>query len=120
MEGAKTKEKMARVFITQEPQRRDRATGIMKPFHDLSPAAAYGDIQILMPPGAISLSPGPTMDSLARKLDDFSDDDSLLLLGDPILIAMAAAICSWKNRGVVGVLKWDRNTGKYIRVQFKV
>ncbi len=53
-------------------------------------------------------------DHMAAKLEDFnSDHDYLLLVGDPILIALAASLVSHNTNGLYKILKWDREDSKY-------
>ena len=48
-----------------------------------------------------------------RMLANFSDDDYLLLTGDPAAIALAAAVAARHNSGRFKMLKWDRQEAKY-------
>jgi hypothetical protein len=41
----------------------------------------------------------------------------LLLAGDPVAIALSAAIAAKHNRGKFKMLKWDRLENKYIPLQ---
>ncbi len=40
----------SRVFVVQEPCRRDRATGEWAPKFDLSPAERFGQMVVILPP----------------------------------------------------------------------
>lgn len=81
---------------------------------DLSPAAEYGEIQILMPHSQSMLAPVPTVRSLKEKLRNFTDNDYILPVGDPVLIATVSMLASEQNGGRVKFLKWDKRTGKYL------
>ena len=73
---------MATVYIVQE-----------MPNHDLAPAMKYGEMKVLLPPHTqIAFSTAPTIRTLRNKLRNFSDDDFLLLAGDPVAIGLACAI----------------------------
>mgnify|MGYP000622126402 CR=1 FL=1 len=50
---------------------------------------------------------------IKQELKEFSDDDYLLLIGDPAIIAVCGAIAAKNNRGKFKVLKWDRNDKRY-------
>lgn len=80
---------------------------------DISPAAEYGDIKILVP----QTDPPHVTDSIVRllneKLADFSDDDYILPVGNPALIATAVAIASDINGGVYSMLIWDKMNRSY-------
>ena len=91
------------VYITQEMRGRD-----------ITDATSFGDIEILLPAGEqASYSTQPTIRKLGRKLGKFTDEDYLLLAGDPAAIALAAAVASRANGGRFKMLKWDRQDGKY-------
>ena len=50
---------------------------------------------------------------LRKKLERFNDEDFLLLIGDPAIIAIAGVVASEANNGKFKLLKWDRYDGKY-------
>ena len=104
--SAVTGRKPLTVYITQEVRGRD-----------LSDAAAFGELDILVPAkDQVSLSAQPTVRRMIRKLAKFTDDDYLLLSGDPVCIGVACALAAQNNRGRFRVLKWDRLEAKYYPV----
>ena len=111
---------MNRVFVTQSPLRRDPKTGDLRQVHDVSPAAEYGSIEVLVPGGPVVLSTEHLVKALREKLRDYCDADYLLCLGDPAVIAVASAIACKVNGGRVRLLIWDRHTTKYIPVPVAV
>ena len=81
-------------------------------------AEKFGDLKIVLPDNRqIVLSSGPLTFKLKQELKDFNDDDYLLLIGDPAIIAVAGAIASENNNGRFKVLKWDRNEMKYYDIE---
>ena len=81
-------------------------------------AEKYGDVALLLPEGSqLVLSTAPTVRRLKSKLKDFSDDDYLLLMGDPSAIGIACAVASSNNRGRFKCLKWDKREYKYYPVE---
>ena len=81
-------------------------------------AEKYGDLELLLPEGSqLVLSTAPTVRRLKNKLKDFSDDDYLLLMGDPSAIGIACAVASSNNRGRFKCLKWDKREYKYYPVE---
>jgi hypothetical protein len=84
---------------------------------NLLPAAEYGELAVLLPEGQITLSPGPSVFRLRKKLHDYCDNDYLLLIGDPIAIALAAMVAASINQGKVNFLKWDKQERKYFPVK---
>ena len=92
---------------------------IIQDFGDknLLPAKKYGDIRILLPANRqIMFSSTPTVRRLRDGLKKFSDEDYLLLIGDPAAIGIATSIASENNRGRFKLLKWDRQEGMYYPV----
>jgi hypothetical protein len=94
---------MAKVFVVQETMR-----------HNVLPAQQFGDLVFLLPPQVqIGFSPGPMVNRMKRVLRDFTDQDYLLLSGDPAAMSNAAAIASQYNNGKFRFLKWDKREMEY-------
>ena len=108
------------VYIVQEPARRNRETGDWEPSFDLTPAAAYGNLEILLPPGPQMLSPKPAVDRMRHALRNFNDDDHLLGVGRPVAMMAAAVLAAKVNRFKYKVLEWDKRTGQYISISVDV
>jgi hypothetical protein len=99
-------EKKAMVYVVQEV-----------PGRNVMAARQYGELSVLLPGGDVVLSPGPTMRKLQNALRHFTDDDYVLLMGDPVAIGMSCMVASDANQGRVKLLKWDRQTHIYYAVQ---
>ena len=81
-------------------------------------AEKFGDLKVVLPDNRqIVLSSGPLTFKLKHALKDFNDDDYLLLMGDPAIIALAGAVASDVNGGKFKVLKWDRDEKKYYDIE---
>ena len=81
-------------------------------------AEKFGDLKVLLPDNRqIVLSSGPLTFKLKQELKDFNDDDYLLLMGDPAIIALAGAVASDVNGGRFKILKWDRDEKKYYDIE---
>jgi hypothetical protein len=81
---------------------------------NLSRATRFGRLEALLPEVQnIVVSTAPCLRELRRKLKDFSDEDHLLLIGDPIAIALAVYVAAEVNNGRVNVLKFDRYIGRH-------
>ena len=94
------------VYVTQEMGRNIRS------------AEKFGDLKVLLPDNRqIVLSSGPIAFKLKQELKDFNDDDYLLLIGDPAIIAVAAAVAAKVNNGFFKVLKWDRDDKAYYDIE---
>ena len=81
-------------------------------------AEKFGDLKVVLPDNKqIVLSSGPLTFKLKHALKDFNDNDYLLLMGDPAIIALAGAVASDANGGRFKVLKWDRDEKKYYDIE---
>ena len=81
-------------------------------------AEKFGDLKVVLPDNKqIVLSSGPLTFKLKHALKDFNDNDYLLLMGDPAIIALAGAVASDVNGGKFKVLKWDRDEKKYYDIE---
>ena len=81
-------------------------------------AEKFGDLKVVLPDNRqIVLSSGPLAFKLQQELKDFNDNDYLLLMGDPAIIAVAGAIAAEHNNGRFKVLKWDRNETRYYDIE---
>ena len=99
-----------KVFVVQEVSGRN-----------ILSAEKYGELELLLPNNSqIVLSSGPTVRRLNQKLKNFSDDDYLVLMGDPSAIGIACAIASSNNRGRFKCLKWDKREFRYYPVQINL
>ena len=93
--------KFSRVFVTEDMKK-----------HDFLPVEVnWGRVQVL---GEEDFPTSGTGEALVKRymalLSDFSDDDALILIGDPVLIGLAFSIASNNNDGRVWTMKWN---GRY-------
>ena len=92
-----------------------------KPGVDMTDALRFGDFQELLPrKDQLIISAKPVLFSLKKKLENFSDDDYILCLGDPSIIAVVASVASKMYRGKYKLLKWDRMVKKYYPVEIDI
>jgi len=85
--------------------------------NDITQAMDFGTIDVLLPPGAqIAFSPAPTVRRIQRKLSKYTDEDYLLLIGDPAAIGIACAVAAAYNHGRFKMLKWSRKENRYYPV----
>lgn len=110
---------MPKVFITQEPMRRDQ-NGSLVPIMDFRKALEYGDPVVCLSNPKIAFTPAPMVQALKKVLKDYTDDDYLIAVGDPSAIATAAAICARNNLGRFNLLKWDKVSHRYIKVEINL
>jgi hypothetical protein len=109
---------MGRVFIVQEPLKKDPASGLVVPRINYGTLRPYGDIQFLFQWGDFKDddaldNAAPIVWQLRAKLHDFRDDDYIVPLGNPAVIGMAVAIAAECNNGFVRILDWIRDESRY-------
>ena len=81
-------------------------------------AEKFGELKVCLPDNRqIVLSSGPMIFKLKQELKDFNENDYLILMGDPAIIAAAGAVASENNNGRFKVLKWDRDEKKYYDIE---
>ena len=105
-----------KVYLLQEPLKNDGA-GQMVPMFDFRKVIEYGEIVICMPSGRISLTPGPTIDRMKDVLRNFTDEDFVVPVGDMSAVFAAAMVICDINRGRCKLLKWDKNSRGYVKIQ---
>jgi hypothetical protein len=106
------------VYVPQEPRKRDGDN--WRPLYDLSPALKFGVINILLPHGPTLLDVGLMVAGLKEKLKHITEDDHILLIGDPVAIAATVLVAGQLTGGKVKLLKYDRNEKLYNVVSFAV
>lgn len=91
---------MPRVYIVQEDHKKN-----------FKAAEEFGEVSFLQPFGQVDIDIATRV--IDAKLQDINEQDYLLLVGDPVLIAIAASLASDYLMGVYKVLRWDRKEAKY-------
>ena len=92
-----------------------------KPKINIMGAATYGTFKFLLPElSQIIFSPGPLIYKLRQALKDFTEDDYLLLTGDPAIIGVACSLASEMTNGKYKLLKWDRQERKYYPIEINL
>ncbi len=111
-----------RVFAAQQPMRYDKRVDEMVPSMDLTPATEYGELVIVTSwVGADALLMSvPVVRKIRDALRHYNDDDYLLAVGDPGMIAVMGAVAAAANRGRFKVLKWDGRARRYLEVPYDV
>lgn len=108
---------MSRVFLPQRPVVKNYGTASGGPRwldkYDLSPAERFGPLVELLPIGNSPSDLGSVMRHVEHGLRDFSADDHLLAVGDPVVLAIAVLVAARRTGGQVSLLKWDRLAREY-------
>ena len=103
-----------KVYVIQELP----GTRSGNPKFNIMGAQKYGDIKVLLREDSqIIFSPGPIVYNLRQKLKDFTQEDYLLLTGDPAIIGIACSIVSDITNGIYNLLKWDRQESTYYPIR---
>lgn len=109
------------VFVVQKQMRFDDRTGELVPrFKTLDKAERFGDLEYLLSPSAHPFNPANIIGDLHEKLKNFSDEDFLLLIGNPALIGMATAVASHYNSGRVKLLQWSGRQSDYAEISVRM
>lgn len=97
---------MPKVYVTQATP------------HDLAVASNYGELVVVLKQAKDqTFAPQPVLRFLKQELKDFTDDDYLLLVGDPIAMALAVNTAAEANNGRVKLLKWSKKHNCYYPVE---
>ena len=106
-----------KVYVIQEiPGTRDG-----KPKINIMGASKYGEFKFLLPElSQIIFSPGPLIFKLRKSLKDFSEEDYLLLTGDPAIIGVTCSIVSDMTNGKYKLLKWDKQEKQYYPININL
>lgn len=107
---------MTTVYAIQEPLK--YVPGMSKPVHkfSLEPALKWGERVVTLLQWGETKSPlnmAQMHESLARGLKDFTEDDYLLLSGNPVAIGLAAMIASDLTGGKVKMLTYNKREQAY-------
>ena len=88
------------------------------PGRNIASARQYGEFELLLPSNAqIMLSASPSVRRMKKLLRGYTEEDYLLLIGDPAAIGVACSIAAQYNNGRYNILKWDRQEGVYYPIE---
>jgi hypothetical protein len=108
---------MGCVFVVQEQFVYDRETGQNIPrFPTITKAEEFGEIKFILDPPAHPFNQQSILGKFHEALSSFSDDDHLILVGNPILLGMATAIAAYYNQGRVKFLQWSPKGERYVLI----
>jgi hypothetical protein len=105
---------MSKVYVAQNTFRFVSAK--WEPKFDLSQAAEFGELVIL----ADHETKLDCLENVARsfscKLECFTEHDYLLLIGNPVLMGLAAVMAS-KRSTILNFIQWDKKLKKYLAIR---
>lgn len=113
---------MPRVFLVQNPSRRDDS-GEWIPKYDLRAAEAFGEIVELLPPGPDWRDADQIAECMERHLIGpygYQPSDYILALGDPIAISIAMMLALKNAGGFVAALKHERREKCYFPIEIRI
>lgn len=109
------------VYAVQQQMRFDPHRKELVPrFPSINKAERWGEIVYLLSPSAHPFNPELVLGDLHEKLSGFSDDDHLLLIGNPGLIGMSTALAAHYNEGRVKFLQWSGRHSEYTEIVTKI
>ena len=92
-----------------------------KPKINIMGATEFGSFKFLLPElSQIIFSQCPLIYKLRQALKDFTENDYLLLTGDPAIIGVACSLASEITNGKYKLLKWDRQERKYYPIEINL
>lgn len=107
-----------KVYVVQKQQRFDARSGDLVPRYDtINRAAQYGEMEYLLSPTAGPFRSESIIAELKEKLKNFTDQDYLVLIGNPCLIGWAVAIAAQRSGGKVNLLQWSGRNDSYVEIR---
>lgn len=112
--------RIGNVHVVQVPRRREPRTGRWIEY-DIRTAKAFGILQqpLFDRTQGCDFITKNAINRCREALADYSDQDSILALGDPAAIALTCVIAAQNNDGRFAVLRWDGATKQYVRLEFE-
>ena len=107
----------SKVYLIQEIP----GTSKGEPKYNILGAQKYGKIITMLPEfSQMILSPGPLIIKLRMLLKDYTENDYLLLSGDPAIIGVVCSIVAATTNGKYKLLKWDRQEKTYYPIEINL
>lgn len=86
------------------------------PGKNLQPAMKFGKLKVLCPTGDRPFAIEYDVRRIYDGLMNYTPNDFILPIGDPVLIGVAVALAAERARGSIQILKYDRQERMYIPV----
>jgi hypothetical protein len=104
---------MPRVFVPQVPHK--RIGNELVEAYDLTPAREFGEVVVLTGPSAKPWT-NSVLDEMSEKLLEVTEEDYILMVGSPVMCAIAVAYMSEELNGKVNFLQWDGLRKRYFPI----
>lgn len=111
---------MSKVYVIQKQLVYNKDAGALVSKFDFSLGEDFGELVFLLSSSAAPFDPDSILLELSEKLKDYSDEDFLLLVGNPCFIGWATAIAAQNNNGNVKLLQWSGRNKQYIPIDAKI
>lgn len=108
------------VYVIQDQQTRDQRTGALSSRFDISAAEAYGEFKFLLGSSARPFHPDHILDQLRSGLEGFTEEDHLLLIGNPNFMLWIGMILTDLGINKVRTLQWNMGDGNYREIVAEV
>lgn len=109
------------VYAVQQQMKFDAVTRELVPrFPSINKAERYGPIRFILSPSAHPFAPDLILGDIHRALAGFSDNDHLLLIGNPGIIGMCCAVASHYNDGKIKFLQWSGRHSDYTEITAEI
>ena len=74
---------------------------------------AYGDVEVLFTASPAGFDANAVAATLDERMQTFDDNDAIVTMGSPYLIACTVAYACEHNEGRAWVLEWDKHPSGY-------
>ena len=105
------------VWLVQNQHMMDKQTGQLVPKYNIESLKEYGTLRFLLSPNASPFNTKFIIKALHEQLANFTDKDSLVLMGNPALIGFAVAIAAMYNDGRVNLLQWNGTAQRHLPIE---
>jgi hypothetical protein len=109
------------VYAVQQQMKFDEsAKEIVPRFPLIRKAERFGRIEYILSPTAHAFHPPSIVPMIHESLQNFCNNDHLLLIGNPGLIGMCFSIAARNNDGKVKFLQWSGRHRDYIEISSEI
>lgn len=109
------------VYVVQQQMKFDPVKRELVPrFQSINKAERYGNIVYVLSPSAHPFNPELVLGDIHERLSGFSDEDYLLLIGNPGIIGMCSAVAAHYNEGRVKFLQWSGRHSEYTEIAAEI
>ena len=104
------------VYVIQDQQTRDIHTGALSSRFDISAAKEYGEFKYVLGSSVRPFNPDHALEQIRDGLHGFTEEDHLLLIGNPNFIGWTFAILTDMGINTFKTLQWNGRERAYIEI----